>query len=169
MKTTLAARTRPTGDAHPHCIRQHQLKLFNAELKRNSHSLPLISALHTERKLETNTIITMEKNLDSISSRVDSSSSSSGRTKGAWIMIILSRTFTFSHACLACKFGNLTVMFVLLPFWEVFYYICWYNELGNLGYLLLYFGHRFEMGYLGYLLSWHEMKIVILKFMLKAV
>lgn len=138
MKTTLSARARLTGDAHPRCIRQqHQLKLFNAEQKRNSHRLPLISALHTETKLETKTIITMEKNLDSISSRVDSSSSSSGRTKGAWIMIILSRTFTFYHACLACKFGNLTVMFVLLPFfeWEVLYYSCWYNELGNSAHL----------------------------------
>lgn len=78
MKTTLTARARLIGDAHP---RLHQLKLLNAEAQQ-SQSAP-VSALHKERKLETKTIIAMEKNLGSISSRVDTSSSSSGRTKGA--------------------------------------------------------------------------------------
>uniref|UniRef100_A0A8C1U728 Kv channel-interacting protein 4 n=1 Tax=Cyprinus carpio TaxID=7962 RepID=A0A8C1U728_CYPCA len=70
MKSTLTARARLSGDAHP---RLHQAASAEAQ---QSQSAP-ISARHTERKLETNTIIAMEKKID----KVDTSSSSSGRTK----------------------------------------------------------------------------------------
>lgn len=78
MKSTLTARARLSGDAHP---RLHQAASTEAQ---QSQSAP-ISARHTERKLETNTIIAMEKKLD----KVDTSSSSSGRTKGAWLLFLV--------------------------------------------------------------------------------
>lgn len=61
--------------------------VMHPQLKRNSLSLSS-EVRDTRRESWKHTTVTMEKKLDSISARVDASSSSSGRTKGACLFLV---------------------------------------------------------------------------------